>query len=217
MRGIDPRELDEVTTIERLQRANKDILQVLIKTIETRDPYTSGHSLRVAQLAKAIAEDLELPLGKIDRVYMAALVHDIGKIETVYADIIRKEASLTDTDRRVILTHAAKGAEFLTTLSSFNSEVIAAVKHHHEKYDGQGYPAGLRGDEIPVEARIVAIIDAFDAMTSSRPYRDRVTVPEAIARLECGAGTQFDPMLTPAFIRIATEAVGVFEPAALDA
>lgn len=187
-------------SIQKLKRANEDILEVLIKTIDTRDPYTSGHSVRVAKLAKAIAEDLDLSTRKVDRVYMAALVHDIGKVEPIYADIIRKESSLTDAERRVILTHAAKGAEFLTTLSSFNDEVIAAVKYHHERYDGTGYPECLAGQAIPLAARIIMLCDSIDAMLSDRPYRKALSIEHVRAELLRCSGTQFDPAIVQAIL-----------------
>src|SRR5690606_10253367 len=139
----------------QLEEANRDLLKVLVKAIETRDPYTSGHSLRVATLARAIAEDLELTPKQIERVETAALLHDIGKIDVVYEAVIRKPHSLTSAERDLIKTHATKGADLLESLTSVNREVIAAVRHHHERYDGTGYPAGLRADQVPVAARII--------------------------------------------------------------
>ena len=187
--------------ILRLQQANKDLLTVLVKTIETRDPYTSGHSIRVSLLARAIAEDMDLPASKIDQVEMAAIVHDIGKVDAIYASIIRKEGSLTDAERRVIVTHAAKGAEFLETLTSFSKDVIEGVRHHHERYDGTGYPDGLVGNQIPLLARIIMLCDSIDAMLSDRPYRKALSVDQVRAELVRCAGTQFDPKIVEIILR----------------
>lgn len=184
-----------------LQQANKDLLTVLIKTIETRDPYTSGHSIRVSVLAKAIAEDLGLSMTKIDRIETSAIVHDIGKVDAIYAAIIRKEGSLTEAERKIIVTHAAKGAEFLKTLASFHSDVIAGVRHHHERFDGTGYPDGLSGDTIPLAARIIMLCDSIDAMLSDRPYRKALTVEHVRGELLRCAGTQFDPQVVDVILK----------------
>ncbi len=191
-------------SILRLQQVNKDLLTVLVKTIETRDPYTSGHSIRVSLLARAIAEDMDLPASRIDQVEMAAIVHDIGKVDAIYASIIRKEGSLTDAERRVIVTHAAKGAEFLETLTSFSSDVIEGVRHHHERYDGTGYPDGLVGNQIPLAARIIMLCDSIDAMLSDRPYRKALSVAHVRAELLRCAGTQFDPRIVDIILRRST-------------
>lgn len=187
--------------ILRLQQSNKDLLTVLVKTIETRDPYTSGHSIRVSILARAIAEDMDLPASRIDEVEMAGMVHDIGKVDAIYASIIRKEGSLTDAERRVIVTHAAKGAEFLETLTSFSHDVIEGVRHHHERYDGTGYPNGMAGAEIPLPARIIMLCDSIDAMLSDRPYRTALSVDQVRSELLRCAGTQFDPRIVDVILR----------------
>lgn len=179
----------------KLQQANKDLLTVLVKAIETRDPYTSGHSIRVSILARAIAEDMKLSAGTVDRIEMTALVHDIGKVDAIYVPIIRKEGPLTDSERQIIQTHAAKGAEFLKTLASFTHDVIAGVRHHHERYDGDGYPDGISREEIPLGARIIMLCDSIDAMLSDRPYRKALTVEAVRAELRRCSGSQFDPRI----------------------
>jgi putative nucleotidyltransferase with HDIG domain len=179
----------------KLQRANKDLLTVLVKTIETRDPYTSGHSIRVSILARAIAEDMNLTVSLVDRIEMAALVHDIGKIDAVYTSIIRKEGSLSEAERNIIVTHAAKGAEYLETLYSFNEDVIEGVRHHHERYDGTGYPNNMCAEEIPLAARVIMLCDSIDAMLSDRPYRKALSVTDVRLELLRCAGTQFDPRI----------------------
>ncbi|HSH46949.1 MAG TPA: HD-GYP domain-containing protein [Longimicrobiales bacterium] len=185
----------------QLQRANRDLLRVLIKAIETRDPYTSGHSLRVSTLARLIAEDHGLRPSTIKRVEDAALLHDIGKIDALYAEIISKSASLSEDERAVIQTHAVKGADLLASLTSLDSEVIVGVRHHHERYDGKGYPDGLEGKAIPIAARIIMLCDAIDAMLSDRPYRRALPVSEVRGEIQRCAGTQFDPDLVASILR----------------
>lgn len=186
---------------EKLVRSNKDLLTVLVKTIETRDPYTSGHSIRVSLLARAIAEDLDFSATVIDRIETAGLVHDIGKVDAIYASIIRKEGGLTDAERHVILTHAAKGADFLQTLTSFNKDIIEGVRHHHERFDGTGYPHGLVGENIPLAARIIQLCDSIDAMLSDRPYRKALSVEHVRSELLRCAGSQFDPKIVDIILK----------------
>jgi putative nucleotidyltransferase with HDIG domain len=185
----------------KLHQANKDLLSVLVKTIETRDPYTSGHSIRVSILARAIAEDMDLSLAMVNRIEMAALVHDIGKVDAVYTAIIQKEGSLTESERNIITTHAAKGAEFLETLSSFREDVIEGVRHHHERYDGTGYPSRLKSDDIPLAARIIMLCDSIDAMLSDRPYRKALSTDDVRLELLRCAGTQFDPRIVDVILK----------------
>jgi putative nucleotidyltransferase with HDIG domain len=185
----------------KLARANKDLLTVLVKTIETRDPYTSGHSIRVSILARAIAEDLDLSPSQVDRIETTAMVHDVGKIDAAYAPIISKEGSLTELERRVIMTHAEKGAEFLETLESFPEEVIMSVRHHHERFDGKGYPDGLAGSNIPLPARIIMLCDSMDAMLSDRPYRKALNIDQVQNELLRCSGSQFDPKIVDVIIR----------------
>lgn len=175
-----------------LQKANKDILKVLIKAIETRDPYTSGHSLRVATLAVAIAEDLGLSRQRIDDVEIAALLHDVGKIDPSFLAVIRKPYDLSAEERALIQTHAALGADLLLNLKSVKAPIVAAVRHHHERMDGGGYPDGLIGDAIPLPARIIMLCDSIDAMLSDRPYRKALPLDRVRQELVRCAGDQFD-------------------------
>ena len=188
----------------QLEAANRDLLKVLVKAIETRDPYTSGHSVRVANLARAIAEDLQLSPRQIDRIETAALLHDIGKIDSVYEAVIRKPYELNPDERELIRTHATKGADLLDSLTSVNTEVIRAVRHHHERYDGSGYPAGLAGDEIPVAARIIMMSDSIDAMLSDRPYRKALSIEKTRLELVRCSGTQFDPNIVQVVLQKST-------------
>jgi putative nucleotidyltransferase with HDIG domain len=184
----------------QLEQANRDLLRVLVKAIETRDPYTSGHSLRVSTLAKAIARDYGVRPQEISSIENAALLHDIGKIEALYAEIISKSSSLSEEERDVIRTHATRGADLLQSLTSLDVGVIKGVRHHHERYDGKGYPEGLSGKSIPLAARIIMICDAIDAMLSDRPYREALSIRHVKAELDRCSGTQFDPDIVRAIL-----------------
>jgi putative nucleotidyltransferase with HDIG domain len=188
----------------QLQHANTALLRVLIKAIETRDPYTSGHSLRVSLLAREIAEDMMLRGRKTDQVETAALLHDIGKVDGVYAELIQKPHSLSSEEVRVIRTHATKGADFLHSLHTFNDFILGGIRHHHEKYDGSGYPDGLSGDNIPIVARIIQIADSIDAMLSDRPYRPALSLGQVYRELERCSGSQFDPSIVTLILRRGT-------------
>ncbi len=180
-------------TAFRLQQANRDLLNALVKAIETRDPYTSGHSVRVAQLAMLVARRMGLSQKLVDQTEQSALLHDVGKIDAVYTEILRKPGGLTDEERDVIESHVSKGVELLTTLSSVPDAVILDVQHHHERWDGRGYPDGLAGEDIPLGARIINVCDAVDAMLSDRPYRDALSVGTVRQELLRYQGVQFDP------------------------
>lgn len=179
----------------KLQQANSDLLRVLVKAIETRDPYTSGHSIRVAKLAKAIAHDLQLPDSHIDDIEQAALLHDIGKIDPQYSFVIAKPHDLSDDERSLIKTHASHGAKLLEELSTVSQAVIVAVRHHHEKFDGTGYPDRLAGEGIPLASRIIMLCDSIDAMLSDRPYRKALPIDFVQSELVRCSGTQFDPAI----------------------
>jgi len=144
-------------TTSKLRESNEDLLTALVKAIETRDPYTSGHSQRVSLLAGQIAEELSMNRIAVERVRMAALLHDIGKIEAVYTDILRKPDSLTPEERTIIESHVTRGEQLLRDLSSVPEPVVLSVRHHHEREDGKGYPDGLVGDEIPIGAKIIVV------------------------------------------------------------
>jgi putative nucleotidyltransferase with HDIG domain len=179
-------------TTSRLRESNADLLTALVKAIETRDPYTSGHSLRVSTLSQRIAEAMGLSRNTVEHVRQAALLHDIGKIEAVYTEILRKPDALTPEERAIIESHVTRGEQLLRDLSSVPGEVVRAVRHHHEREDGKGYPDGLLSDEIPVGAKIIAVCDAVDAMLSDRPYRRALSLRAVLEELEQNRGIQFD-------------------------
>lgn len=195
-------------TTSKLRESNEDLLTALVKAIETRDPYTSGHSQRVSNLAAQIAEELGLPRLKVERIRMAGLLHDIGKIEEVYTDILRKPDQLTEEERKTIQSHVTRGEELLREMSSVPEEVALAVRHHHEREDGKGYPDRLTGDQIPLGAKIIVICDAVDAMLSDRPYRKALPLPVVLDQLKEHAGTQFDLEIVKVLLR--TEVLGDF-------
>lgn len=187
-------------TTSRLRESNADLLTALVKAIETRDPYTSGHSLRVSQLAQQIAEQMGLNRTTVEHVRQAALLHDIGKIEAVYTEILRKPDALTPEERAIIESHVTRGEQLLRDLSSLPEEVVRAVRHHHEREDGKGYPDGLLGDQIPVGAKIIVACDAVDAMLSDRPYRLALPLAAVIEQLEEHRGRQFDHRVVEALV-----------------
>ena len=182
------------------RESNADLLTALVKEIETRDPYTSGHSLRVSQLAQQIAEQMGLSRISVEHVRQAALLHDIGKIEAVYTDILRKPDQLTPQEREIIQSNVTRGEQLLRDLSSVPEPVVRAVRHHHEREDGRGYPDGLLGDEIPIGAKIIVVCDAVDAMLSDRPYRRALPLAKVMEQLESHGGQQFDHRVVRALV-----------------
>ncbi|MDH3206632.1 MAG: HD-GYP domain-containing protein [Gemmatimonadota bacterium] len=187
-------------TTSKLRESNSDLLTVLVKAIEIRDPYTSGHSVRVSKLARELAEELGLNRITVDRVTNAALLHDIGKIEAVYTDILRKPDSLTEQERAIIESHVTRGEQLLRDLSSVPEEVVRIVRHHHEREDGAGYPDGLMAEEIPIGSKIIVVCDAVDAMLSDRPYRDALSLSVVLEQLQEHAGRQFDHRVVKALV-----------------
>jgi putative nucleotidyltransferase with HDIG domain len=178
-----------------LQESGRELLAVMVKAIEARDPYTSGHSLRVSQLSRAIAMELGLPSAEIEQIETAALLHDVGKIHEEFAPLLRKEGRLTADETALMQTHSIKSAELVAIISKFRGFIHDSVRHHHERWDGEGYPTGLMGKNIPLGSRIILVSDTIDAMTTDRPYRKRLPLEVVIAELQKCKGTQFDPDL----------------------
>lgn len=195
-----------------LARQRQETMEAVFKmaeSIDYRDTLTYEHSERLVDLTRRLAKSLELISERVEEVVLAARVHDLGKIG-ISNDILHKQGMLTEEERRIIEEHPVIGADILSSYSGFR-ESLAFVRHHHERWDGRGYPDGLRGDDIPLGARIITVADSFDAMTSDRPYRRGMSVEEAVGRLKDGMGTQFDPTVTAKFIQILIED-GVYEP-----
>jgi hypothetical protein len=179
----------------QLEASGQELLQVMVKAIEARDPYTSGHSVRVSEMSRAVAVELGLSAREIEEVETAALLHDVGKIHEEFAPLLRKEGRLTDEETALMQTHSAKSADLVGIISKFHGFIQESVRHHHERWDGQGYPDGLSTKNIPLGARIILIADTIDAMTTDRPYRKRLPLDVVIAELQKCKATQFDPEL----------------------
>lgn len=176
---------------EKLERISMQIVTALSGAIDAKDTYTNGHSTRVADYSREIARRLGLSEKEQDDIYMMGLLHDVGKIGVPDA-IINKPAKLTDEEYSIIKQHPTMGAEILTNITEF-PKLSTGARWHHERYDGKGYPDGIAGEEIPLEARIIAIADAYDAMSSRRSYRDVLPQLQIYSEVQKGKGTQFDP------------------------
>jgi HD-GYP domain-containing protein (c-di-GMP phosphodiesterase class II) len=179
------------------------VVRTLVSAIDSRDRYTCGHSERVALFAKRLAVAHGLSRNSQERIYLAGLLHDIGKIGISDA-VLNKEGPLTAAEFDEIKRHPQLGWNILQGIDQFAS-ILPAVLHHHERMDGRGYPAGLASYEIPFDARLLAVVDAFDAMTSDRPYRQGMPVEKALELLADGAGTQWDPDLVDTFMNILSD------------
>jgi putative nucleotidyltransferase with HDIG domain len=177
---------------------------MMVKSIEARDPYTSGHSRRVAALSRAIAADLGLEPKLVDEIENAALLHDVGKIHAEFAPLLSKEGRLTEEEWEIMKTHATKSAELVALFSRFQGNVLDSVRWHHERWDGKGYPDGVSGEAIPLGARIIMISDTIDAMSTDRPYRKALSFEKVVAELLKYRGIQFDPGLVDATVNSVT-------------
>lgn len=187
-------------TYEKLEKAYLDSIQTLRYTVEAKDPYTRGHSDRVSEYSVLIGEALGLSEDDIKTLRVGGLFHDIGKIGIPDA-ILLKDSKLTDDEYSEIKNHPSIGAHILCNAEVFK-DIIPIVKHHHERYDGHGYPSQLKGEDIPYLARITAVADAFDAMTSKRTYRNSLPIDVVKGEIEKNLGTQFDPEIGKVFLDI---------------
>ncbi len=196
----------------RIERIFLGSIQSLAEALEVKDPYTRGHSVRVSQYSVVMARNLGLDAAAVRDIELGGHVHDIGKIG-VREDVLNKPSRLTDDEYEHIMTHPMVGWRILSPLISDAPRILNVVRSHHERFDGRGVPDQLAGEAIPLEARIAAVADAFDAMTSVRPYRAgaSMTVDAAVAELERCSGTQFDPALVPPFV--AAVRAGEIDPA----
>jgi len=179
------------------------VLKMLTGAIEARDPYTRGHSTRVTDLAEAVARALGWSEERIASLRLGGPLHDIGKL-AVSHEVLHKEGELDDDELAEIREHPKAGARLLLRVAALRA-AIPYVLYHHERWDGTGYPSGKAGEEIPLEARVLAVADAFDAMTSDRPYRRALTRDEALAEVDRCAGTQFDPRIAEVFLALFAE------------
>jgi putative nucleotidyltransferase with HDIG domain len=178
-----------------LERKNEELLEVLVERMEASDPYTSGHSRRVAEYARVISRELGLSAKAVDAITKAALLHDVGKAYSEFTPLLRKETRLTPEERIIMQTHPVRSAELIGRVSELRGFVQDAVRHHHENFDGSGYPDGLLGDTIPVGARVIMLADTLDAMTTDRPYRRALPFDRVVEEIKKYAGRQFDPRI----------------------
>lgn len=179
----------------KVERVNRELLELMVKAIEARDPYTSGHSVRVSEYARSIARELGLPAKHVDDIATAALLHDVGKIHEDFAPLLRKAGRLTPEERMLMQAHPVRSADLASTIAEFRGRVHRDIRNHHENFDGTGYPDGLIGAGIPIGARIIMVADTIDAMTTDRPYRKALTLQKALEEMVKYAGRQFDPKI----------------------
>ena len=179
-----------------------EVATSLAGAIDAKDPYTKGHSTSVSKYSEALARAINLPEKEVERITLGALLHDVGKIG-IPESVLKKEGPLSDEEWLVMKQHPSIGVDKVLKPNASLKDLIPIVKHHHERIDGKGYPDKLKGDEIPLAAKIVAIADTYHALTSDRPYRKGMSLEKAVAILEDGAGTQWDADLVRTFVRIA--------------
>jgi putative nucleotidyltransferase with HDIG domain len=194
----------------RLEESSLEAIESLNATVDAKDPYTAGHSARVQRIALAVATELDVAPERLDAVRFGGLFHDIGKI-AVPDGILTKPGKLDDEEFELIRRHPADGAAILLPFSRLR-EAVPLIRHHHERWDGNGYPDRLAGDAIPLEACVVGLADAWDAMTTDRPYRRAMSVEQAAAEVRSCRGTQFAPAVVDAFFAAFRRQPWVFEP-----
>jgi putative nucleotidyltransferase with HDIG domain len=195
------RELELVERINGLERGLRETLETLNAAVEARDPYTTGHSQRVCRVALAVGRALNFSQDRLDTLATAALFHDIGKIG-MPDSILTKHDLLTPEEQEVMREHVTRGAEIVGKFPPFQG-AIPAIRSHHERWDGTGYPDRLGGEDIPLEAAIIGLAEAWDAMTTDRPYANALSLGEAMAGIRAGSGRQWNPVVVDAFWEVA--------------
>lgn len=196
--------LDQARLHEKLRITFIDSIRAVASAIDAKDKYTIGHCQRVAEYALQLGEYMGMGEEQLGDLEYAAILHDVGKIG-ISDQILNKADSLTDEEYEMMKGHPLLGAEILGKITTLKEDIIWGAKYHHEKYDGTGYCEGLKGEEIPLYARIISIVDAYDAMVGNRVYREGIPVEEALERLEAAKGNQLDPYLTTLFIQMIKE------------
>lgn len=191
----------------QLQSETMQTIETLADVIDKGDPHTFQHSQRVSEYAVQLARRLNLPEVDVQLIGSAARIHDLGKV-TIPTNILQKAGKLTAEEFEIVKSHSAEGAKLVENLSLYQ-QGLDLILHHHERFDGTGYPSGLRENNIPLGARIICVADAFDAMTSDRPYRKAMSLDAAILELKRGMGTQFDPDVASAFVDYLEETTGI--------
>jgi putative nucleotidyltransferase with HDIG domain len=183
-----------------VQNTLHQVIETLSNVLEARDPYTANHDKRVTKIAVAIAEKLGLDSFRVDGLRVAAAIHDIGKIQ-VPAEILCKPSKLTKAEFEIIKEHPRIGADFTRNLD-FDWPIADIIEQHHERFDGSGYPYQLKGENILLEARILGVADTLEAMSSHRPYRTGLGIQAAVAEIQDGAGTRYDPAVAAACLQL---------------
>lgn len=193
--------LEDITeSYHELEELFISLVSAMVDTLDAKSPWTKGHSERVAMYAEMIAKEMGFDEDAIKDIHLAGLLHDIGKIGT-YDYLLDKPAKLTDEEFAIVKNHPAKGADILKGIKQLKT-ITPLVRHHHERIDGRGYPDGLKGDAIPLGARILHVADSFDSMTADRPYRPSPGIKYAVSELEKYSGAQFDPQAVKAFLNV---------------
>ena len=192
--------MENVRLFKDLQSTYLSTVKTLVSIIEAKDSYTKGHTERVADYAAAIAETMDLPREAQRLIAFGAILHDIGKLG-VLEQVLNKEDKLNDEEWEILKAHPEVGATIIENME-FLTGTVALVRHHHESYDGLGYPDGLKGEEIPLGARIITVADSFDAMITDRPYRKALSWSKAVKTLKVKSGIQFDPVVVDNFIEL---------------
>jgi putative nucleotidyltransferase with HDIG domain len=208
--ALRARSRELMQSYRRLEQRSLEAIRSLNATVDAKDPYTAGHSARVQRIAVAVAEELGVPEEQLDAVRLGGLFHDIGKI-AVPDSILTKPGPLEPEEFEAIKRHPADGAEIVSHFSRLH-EAVPLIRHHHEHWDGGGYPDHLSGDEIPLSACVVGLADAWDAMTTDRPYRPALNVEAAAAEVRRCRGTQFSPTVVDAFFAAFRRQPSLFEP-----
>ncbi|MBL0226355.1 MAG: HD domain-containing protein [Geobacteraceae bacterium] len=196
MRFIQMDTIDE----NYIKKLNLQMIQSLALAVEAKDPYTKGHSERVAELSEKLAATMGYLQSEVERVRIAGILHDIGKIG-VSEVLLGKKEKLEESEYELVKLHSMEGRNILKPLFFLN-DILPAIYHHHERFDGKGYPEGLSGKDIPLWARIIQVADTYAAMTSDRPYRPALTDEQAIKEITNSAGTQLDPVISHVLVKI---------------
>jgi putative nucleotidyltransferase with HDIG domain len=195
--------LQKLILRENVERNLVDTITAFVNAIESKDRYLKGHSARVALYSAEIAQTMGMTADLVEVVRRGAMLHDLGKL-SIMDTILRKPERLTAEEFTIIKSHPVVGAKILEPLR-FLARETCAVRHHHERWDGTGYPDGLKGEDIPIVARVVTVADVFDAITSNRPYRTALALSEAREEISRGVGSHFDPVVVEAFMRVPLE------------
>lgn len=195
--------IENARAYQNLKTLNQQIIETLVAAIEIRDPYTSGHSFKVTQWAIAIAERMELSPEEIANLQLVGPLHDLGKI-AIPDGILNKASALNNAEQMLVAAHPMIGANLIAKIDAL-APFVPIIRHHHERYDGTGYPDKFKGEDIPLLSRILAVADGFEAMTAERPYRSAKSQEEAAEELKVGAGTQWDPKVVEVFLKVLQE------------